>query len=284
MTSNMRGVVGKVVERLMGRARLLESRLTDTVERASQRLAKSGDRAPLEVAHAIVDMVEAHAHVSGRGHRRFAANDIRVTVVAATRDARERYEAVFSGEVPLRERISERLDALSCGVDDLAVAVSYAAHAKAGWAAPDFHIAFHRREPSHAPAAIDVEPGTVIELRVMHGAAERPAYFCSQARVDIGRCRDVRDAQQRLVRTNHIVFVDSAEAANQSVSRQHAHIEAEGTGDVRVYDDGSVHGTAVVRSGRTIPVPPGARGVRLRNRDEILLGEARLEVGLTLPR
>ena len=281
MTPNKLGMVGKVVEGLIGRARLLESRLTDTVERASQRLAKSGDRDPLEVAHAIVDHVESHAHVSGRGHRRLAANDIRVTVAAATREARERYEAVFDGVMTLRERIAERLDAIGCGAEDLAVTVSYATQAKTGWVAPDFHVVLHRREPARAPAAIDVGPGPVIELRVTHGAAEQPAYFCSQARVDIGRCRDVRDAQHRLVRTNHVVFVDSEEAANQSVSRQHAHIEAEATGDVRVYDDGSVHGTSVVRSGRTIPVPRGGMGVRLRDRDEILLGEARLEIGLS---
>jgi hypothetical protein len=64
------------------------------------------------------------------------------------------------------------------------------------------------------------------------------------------------------------------------VSRQHAHIASDRPGDVRIYDDGSAHGTSVVRSGRTIPVPPGSRGVRLRSGDGILIGEARLEVGL----
>ena len=81
--------MGKVLGGLMGRARELESRLAGTVERASQRLTKSGAREPLEVAHAIVDVVETHAHVSGRGRRSFTANDIRVTVVAPTRDERE---------------------------------------------------------------------------------------------------------------------------------------------------------------------------------------------------
>jgi hypothetical protein len=280
MTANKSGVLGKVFGGLIGRARAIESRLTDTVERASQRLTQSGARDPLEVAHAIVDLVEAHAHVSGRGRRSFTATDIRVTVVAPTRDARERYEAVFDGAVPLADRILERLESLDCGVDDLTVAVSYAAQARPGWVAPDFHVVFHRIESARARLAVDEGPGPVIELRVTHGAAEQPAYFCSQARVDIGRCRDVRDTRHRLVRTNHVVFVDSAEPANQSVSRQHAHIASEGAGEVRVYDDGSVHGTSVVRSGRTIPVPPGSRGVRLRSGDEILLGDARLEVGL----
>jgi ribosomal protein L30/L7E len=274
------GVMGKVLGGLIERARRIESRVTGTLERASQRLTQSGGRTPLEIAHAIVDVVEARAHLAGRGRRSFTASDIRVTVVAPTRDVRDQYEAVFDGAMPLRDRILERLDSLECGNDDLAVTVSYAAQARLGWVAPDFHVVFHRAESSGARTAADEGPGPVIELRVTNGTAEQPAYFCSQARVDIGRCRDVRDALQRLVRTNHVVFVDSTDPANQSVSRQHAHIACEGPHDVRLYDDGSAHGTSVVRSGRTIPVPPGSRGVRLRSGDGILLGDARLEVGL----
>ena len=280
MTSNKTGLIGKVFGGLLERAREIEARVSGTVERTSQRVTQSGARTPLEVAHAIVDAVETQAHVSGRGRRTFTASDIRVTVVAATRDVRDQYEAVFEGAMPLRERILERLDSLGCGRDDLSVGVSYAAHARPGWVGPDFHVVFHRAEPAHARTAVDEGPDAILELRVTHGATEQPAYFCSQARVDIGRCRDVRDLDQRLVRTNHVVFVDSADPSNQSVSRQHAHVASEGPGDVRVYDDGSAHGTAVLRSGRTIPVPPGSRGVRLRSGDEILLGEARLQVGL----
>jgi hypothetical protein len=33
-----------------------------------------------------------------------------------------------------------------------------------------------------------------------------------------------------------------------------------------------------VRSGATIPVPPGGRGVGLRSDDELILGQARLRV------
>jgi hypothetical protein len=231
------------------------------------------------VAHAIVDAIEAHVHVSGRGRRRFAANDIRVTVLAPSRETRERYAAVFDGAMPLRERIEERLGSLGCAPAGLAVSVSYAVQPKPGWVAPDFHVAFHRAEPAARPPT-DHGPAPVIELRVIHGAAEQSSYLCSQGRVDIGRCREVRDASQRLVRTNHVVFVDSEEPANRSVSRQHAHLSADGASEIRIYDDGSVHGTFVVRSGQTIPIPPGSRGVRLRSGDEILVGEARVEVAL----
>jgi hypothetical protein len=45
-----------------------------------------------------------------------------------------------------------------------------------------------------------------------------------------------------------------------------------------LHDDGSEHGTGVVRRGRSFPVPRGARGVRLEAADEIVLGDARVRV------
>jgi hypothetical protein len=63
------------------------------------------------------------------------------------------------------------------------------------------------------------------------------------------------------------------------VSRRHAHI-AFSTEDrcYRVWDDRSAHGTNIVRGGRTIKVPAGARGTKLETGDEIALGHARLRV------
>jgi hypothetical protein len=49
------------------------------------------------------------------------------------------------------------------------------------------------------------------------------------------------------------------------------------SGEHRLHDDRSAHGTGIIRGDRTIPVPPGSRGVRLRSGDEIVIGEARLD-------
>jgi hypothetical protein len=45
-----------------------------------------------------------------------------------------------------------------------------------------------------------------------------------------------------------------------------------------LHDDGSEHGTEIVRGGRTIPVHRGKRGVRLQSSDEVVLGEARVRI------
>ena len=118
-----------------------------------------------------------------------------------------------------------------------------------------------------------------LELTIVHGSAEKAAYTFTLSRIDLGRCAEVRDSRNRLIRTNHVAFADDAGDLNQSVSRRHAHIDyAAESGHYRVYDDRSAHGTGVLRNGRTITVHPGSRGVRLESGDEIVLGEARLRV------
>ncbi len=99
---------------------------------------------------------------------------------------------------------------------------------------------------------------------------------------DIGRCAEVRDSRHRLLRTNLVAFLERSGDVNQSVCRRHAHISYEPpTGPFRLHDDGSEHGTGIVRHGRSLPVPRGTRGVRLESSDEIVLGDARIRIKLT---
>jgi pSer/pThr/pTyr-binding forkhead associated (FHA) protein len=118
----------------------------------------------------------------------------------------------------------------------------------------------------------------VIQLTVLIGTAEQTTYSLAAERIDLGRSVEVRDRHHRLIRTNHIAFIENGGDVNQSVSRRHAHIAYDApSGHYRLHDDGSAHGTSIVRNGRT--VPGGTHGVRLRNGDEIVLGEARLRIG-----
>lgn len=120
-----------------------------------------------------------------------------------------------------------------------------------------------------------------LQITIVSGTAEAPSYTFTLPRVNLGRCAEVRDSLSRLVRTNHVAFVDLAGTSNHSVSRQHAHIEyIESARQYRIRDDRSAHGTHIVRNGRTVPVPAGPRGVRLESGDEIVLGEARARVVL----
>jgi hypothetical protein len=168
-------------------------------------------------------------------------------------------------------------------VDDLDVAVHYDVRPRKGWRQPDFQIEFARKlKPERELPGTDTPPPRV-ELTVLRGSAERRTYaLAASPRIDLGRCADVRDSRHRLIRTNHVAFLEQSGDVNHSVSRRHAHISYEPAARCfRLYDDGSAHGTGVVRHGRTLGVPPGARGVRLVSGDEIVLGDARLRVKLS---
>jgi hypothetical protein len=80
------------------------------------------------------------------------------------------------------------------------------------------------------------------------------------------------------------VFTEGTDEVNQTVSRSHGHIVCEPlSGHFRLHDDGSEHGTEIVRGGKTISVLRGSRGVRLQSDDEVVLGEARVRIRLRNP-
>ena len=265
---------------ILAKARKLESRIARTVDRATQHVLKPEASEPLEIMHAVVDAVEDEVQPAGRDTRVFPFNRIRVSVVAPTREARARIEAVFDGDPPLQQRILERLASAACEVATLLVKVVYVGEAKPEWSSRQFHVDFDRVAAVNLPAPVAAPPApSRIRLTVVAGTAEQSQYSFALARIDLGRCGEVRDRRHRLLRTNHVAFTDTDAPPNRSVSRRHAHIRfAADVRQYRLYDDGSEQGTGVLRSGKAIPVPPGSRGIRLQPGDEIVLGAARLRV------
>ena len=261
---------------IVDKARALESRIAKAFSQAAENAIGSTSRQPLEILHAIIDVVEREVQSGGRGQRLFPFDTVTVAVLAPARE-RAHCEAVFAATPSLHDRLADRLRSRGCEITDLRVDVQYASRAARNWAHPQFHVTFDRR--SSPPAStLGVAP-TRIELAVVRGVTEQPTYSPAATRIDLGRGGEVRDHRSRLLRTNHVVFTEGVTGENETVSRRHAHVAFEAaSGDYRLHDDGSAHGTGIVRGGRTIPVPPGARGVRLRSGDEIVLGEARLRI------
>jgi len=263
---------------LLAKARKLESHLARTVDRAAQQWSKSGPRGPLEVVHGILDAVDERIEPAGRGTQVFPFNKVKATIVAVSPDARARFAGVLDGSPTLQERIEGKLRDAGCDVASLQVRVVYVAQADPAWTSPEFHVDFSRgavqeQAPSPAPAAVHE-----ITLAVTNGSADRPDYALTLDRINVGRCAEVRDSRNRLLRTNHVAFTDAAGAINETVSRAHAHIDCHMNGELRLFDDRSAHGTSIVRNGKTISVPAGSRGVRLQSGDEVVLGDARLRV------
>jgi hypothetical protein len=262
---------------LLGKARRLESKLARTFDTAAQQWTKSGPRGPLEVLHAIVEAVGERLEPAGRGTHVFPFNRMKVSILAPSREARARFSALFEAAPTLEERISKRLQDAGCGAVSPQIKVVYVDRAAPEWTKTDVHLEFDR-VAADAPRAQPSEP-EMLKITVLRGAAERPSYTFGARCINLGRCAEVRDHRNRLLRTNQVVFLESADGPNSGVSRRHAHIDyVSEAGQYRICDDGSAHGTGVVRNGKTLSVPPGPRGIRLRSGDELLLGEARLRV------
>jgi hypothetical protein len=255
------------------------------VDAAIGELVGRDEPAPIEIVHAVLDRAEHEVQAIGGARRIFPFTHVRVIVAAAPRDthARARVEAVLAGPPSLAERLVDRLRLAGCADPRLTTALVFVKQPGTGWDNPRFSVEFDRLEkvrPADPPPAVAaVAPR--LKLTVVKGTADQRAYAFSGGRIDIGRRAEVIDQRQRLVRTNHIAFADDDAAENRSVSRRHAHIEfLEAEGGYRIWDDRSAHGTNLVRSGRTIRVPVGARGTRLVAGDEIALGHARLRVDI----
>ena len=266
---------------ILTKVRNIESNLASRFDTAAKKLTKSGPREPLEIVHAIVDAIGREIQSSGRGKYAFPFNSIQVSVLALSREVRDRLHSVLEGESGVRRRIEDKLRSAGCRATEVAVSITYAGRAQTTWRDPEFHIKFANVEVPQPASDVAAAAPTRLELTVSRGTAARRTYVFAAERIDLGRCAEVKDANGRLIRTNDITFVEGAGEVNQSVSRQHAHIARQpGSQEFRLYDDGSVRGTHIVRHGKTVPVPRGSRGVRLQSGDEIGLGDARLRVRL----
>jgi hypothetical protein len=270
---------------LVDKARMLESRIAGALHRAAADVVGAGGREPLAIVLAIVEEIDRQTQPGSRGTRVFPFNHATVTVLAPSRESRVRFEALFAATPSLSERVLDRLRRSGCDAGGVHIDVEYAARPGRHWRDPAFDVAFDRVAIGSEQVPPPETKTPTIELAVIRGTAERRSYSLTLQRIDVGRGSEVRDGRHRLVRSNHVVFVEGTAGINETVSRCHAHLAVDAVSAVvRIHDDGSAHGTELVRGGRTIPVPPGSRGVRVRGGDELVLGEARLRVRFVDPR
>jgi hypothetical protein len=120
--------------------------------------------------------------------------------------------------------------------------------------------------------------GKAARLVVRAGSANVPEVTIGKSRVHVGREVDVY-RNGGILRRNDLAFVEDSDV-NQSVSREHAHIDYDRTtGEYRLFNDrwyarGTDCGTRIVRDGVSLEVHRVTRGTRLEPGDEIHLGRA----------
>ncbi|MBE3099930.1 MAG: FHA domain-containing protein [Planctomycetes bacterium] len=257
--------------------------IVDKVTRIEKRLEKLGARThvvrqPVEVRRAILDDIEDLAEPAGRSRRVFPYNKITVEILAPDASRRAAMTAVLETAGGLAAAIDQRLrEAGAERPADLEVLVKLVRTAGAAWEeGKPFRLVCGRRQtPRAAPPAEASARGVQAQLVVLKGEATRKQFTLTGERINIGRLAEVLDRERRVVRRNQVVFIDSQDPANQTVSRAQAHILFMPPAGFHLFDDRSTYGTRVFRGGRTIAIPSGSpKGVRLRTGDEISFGQA----------
>ncbi|HSC28975.1 MAG TPA: hypothetical protein VLD67_16995 [Vicinamibacterales bacterium] len=232
------------------------------------------DATPLDICQAVLDDIERRVQPSGRGCRLFpyARLVVRVRSTAADRAA---VEAAFAG---LEGRIRERLAELRCEPPKMLDArVVVLRKAPADW--PPDRLFSVEYQQSHALPAGDSTSPSAVHITIVKGAASRRAYSFADRMIAIGRTAAVTGGDGRM-RRNRVAFLDTVDGVTETVGRAHAHLEFDPRSrEYRLFDDGSSNGTAIVRQGESIRVPPrDPRGVRVCSGDEVQVGRAVLRI------
>jgi len=245
---------------------------------------------PLEIGLAVPDDGERGVEPLGRGRRAFPYTSVAIDILAPDAD-RARIEA---GLQTLDQRIRERLAELRCEPPrTLAVEVAWLDEPPAGWNAGQIFAVRYARAAGAGvaapasgaapPLAAAAEPGDGtrpdVVVAVLRGAATDATYRFRESVISIGRSEDPTDALGR-VRRNRVAFLDVVDGITETVGRAHARLRFDAESrDYRLFDDGSSNGTAIMRSGDTIAVPPrDPRGVRVQSGDEVLVGRAVIRI------
>jgi hypothetical protein len=258
----------------MSRLHDLERRIDEKLRGLLRSSSPHQKRELLEVHRAVLDDVAAHVDTLPRGKQSFAYTQLDVRILLPDPALRRSYELVFVEADAFSREIRQRLEDQRVELPvHFSALVELVLELPPDVAGRGFDVHY-----GSAPAQQPSEELAEVRFTVISGSAQQQVILLKKKRINLGRLAEVIDAEQRLTRQNHVAFLDDEQAANQSVSRAHAHIEFDPENAVfRLYDDRSAHGTTVVRDGTVIPVPPGpSKGVALRDGDEIVLGQARL--------
>lgn len=236
---------------------------------------RPGAREAIELYRDALDQIARHATAGKRGDRLFPFDRIVIELRAQNPERKAVLETLFEPNQLIEDIRATLTEDRIAPPANLTVAVHYPPEA-----VTDLRVLCEKTPPPQnaEPSPTPTHPFAAMWLITLSGSSSSAEFFVDRPQINLGRERDVIDAQGRPVRRNDLHFPEGADDANATVSRSHAHIRFDAaTGEWRIYDDGSSLGTAVFRDGHRIDVPAYApRGAMLRPGDEIYLGQARL--------
>jgi hypothetical protein len=263
---------------ILNRARKLEEKTRSSILKHARRLEEKiqqrlegthvGEE-PLEIWRGIAREIESQIQPVKSGHI-FPYRQVFVAICATSNEKRNALRAAFDGP-RLEQDIRQLLLANECEVpEDLSAGLRFTSQPGPEWKNPVFHVRYSRQ--AKATATQEPAPPRPVRvratLRVTQGRASRATYTLVKDVTFIGRGSPKND----------VVFEDSDDPVNSTVSRKHARIAYDEKDQTYVlYDEHSLRGTSILRGGRASKLPGGPRGRRLMSGDQILLGKAVIE-------
>jgi hypothetical protein len=233
---------------------------------------------PLEISQAVLDDVERRVEPVGRGRRVFPYTRLVLRVRQVHADRAPLESALEGIDLKIRERLAE----VRCEVPrTIDVRVTFLKKAPSEWRADQMFGIEYFREPEIPVVAEPPPPLPAVHVAVLRGAATENSYTFTEPVISIGRSPDLTDELGR-IRRNRVAFLDTVDGVTETVGRAHARIRFDtASREYRVFDDGSSNGTAIIRGGATIAVPPrDPRGVRVQSGDEVQVGRAVIKLVL----
>jgi len=244
------------------------------LESVRELLGIQSDQASSHVRRDVSSQLEA-AVVLEKNRKIFPFGKIEILLLPPTKSIARDFEAAFMTNSLLKTDVIRILKGADVQYPpDLEISVELRPARVSGDRNAEFSslYAMKFREP------VDTKRYKVpdVVLEIVKGSAEQSVYRLAKDRLLIGCQPRVRDREGRLVRINNVVFPDTGNEVNATVSDMHARIWFDFTRqEFRIMDETSLYGTRIVREGHTIEVPAeNPRGVGLRSGDEICFGQA----------
>jgi hypothetical protein len=236
---------------------------------------------PGEIRQHILKQLESKIEVDASG-KIFPFGKIIILLKAPDTSLRDDFQNALLLDGSLKADILHRLEASHARYPgdleiDIEIDPAPAQDASIHSSQSKFEITFIKPEP--------ISQSEIPETNIVitKGIAQHPAYRIKKERILIGCLSEVHDREGRMVRRNDVVFLDTSDDINSTVSDSHARIWFEPEeGGFYIMDETSRYGTRIVRHGRSIDIPSGGEnGIRLQSGDEIYCGQACFQFEIT---
>ena len=270
---------------ILDRARKLEQKTRLSILKQARKLEEKIQRRlqgthvgeePLEIWRGIAREIEGQIQAVKSGYI-FPHRQVFVTICATSNERKTALRAAF--ESPrLEHDIRQLLLNCECSVPpDISAGLRFTAQPGSEWKNPVFHVRYSRQAKAVIAEPAQPPPARVkATLRITNGRAAQSIYTLVKGVTFIGRGNAT--STSGAAHKNDVVFEDSDDPVNSTVSRKHARIAYdEESHSYVLYDESSLRGTSLLRKGRSSKLPAGPRGRRLQPGDHILLGKAVIE-------